>query len=124
RSNCVAVRIASQRALSHAGAAMIDPDVACVVSELEWQLDMIASEAAALHDSTLAHQGTTQHALAGIDRSIAAMRRVILDVLDLEAIENGQLTLARSPCELRVVLADASRQIASSRIACLASDRV
>lgn len=113
--------MASRRDLSHAEAAMIDPDVACVVSELEWQLDMIASEAAALHESVQPRRGSTQHALAGIDRSIAAMRRVILDVLDLEAVESGGLTLARGRCELDAVLSAAIRQVANPRIACLAS---
>lgn len=103
---------------------MIDPDVACVVSELEWQLDMIASEAAALHDSVQIHRGSTHHALAGIDRSIAAMRRVIVDVLDLEAIESGGLSLSRSPCELRAVVSDAIRQVANPRVTCIASEPV
>jgi K+-sensing histidine kinase KdpD len=94
----------------------IEPDVASVVSELESQLEVIANEAAALQQSAAGDEHTALHALSGIDRSIAVMRRVILDVLDLEAIELGTFRLHSSPSDLRAALVEAMQMVGSPTV--------
>jgi two-component system CheB/CheR fusion protein len=78
---------------------LLAPDVAHVVSELEVQLAALSQEAAALRNNSSFTEDASR-ALACIDRSIAVMRRVILDALDLKELETGTLRLDRRPIEL------------------------
>ena len=78
---------------------LLAPDVAHVVSELEVQLAALSQEAAALRNNSSFTEDASR-ALACIDRSIAVMRRVILDALDLKELETGSLRLDRRPVEL------------------------
>lgn len=94
----------------------IEPDVVSVVSELESQLELIATEAAALQKSAARDEHSAMHALSGIDRSIAVMRRLILDVLDLEAIELGTLRLQCRPSDLRASLLEAAHMVGSPSV--------
>ena len=82
---------------------LLAPDVAQVVSELELQLAALSQEAAALRNNSSFTEDATR-ALACIDRSIAVMRRVILDALDLKELETGTLRLERAQVELRAIV--------------------
>lgn len=85
------------------GQGWLHPDVACLVTELKSELEALEVDSDALQHSEV-DDGSARSLLAGIDHSIALMRRLILDTLDVRAIETGGFALERSLADLRTVL--------------------
>jgi K+-sensing histidine kinase KdpD len=82
----------------------LHPDVACLVTELKSELEALEVDTDELQHSEALEDGSARSLIAGIDHSISLMRRVILDTLDVRAIETGSFTLERSLTDVRSVL--------------------
>jgi len=82
----------------------LHPDVAYLVTELESELHALEEDTDALQHSEALDDRSARSLIAGIDHSISLMRRVILDTLDVRAIETGGFAIERSLTDVRSVL--------------------
>jgi signal transduction histidine kinase len=95
------------RALERANAAARARDevLAVVSHDLRGPLHAISLACEALRDEA---EGTSMRYLGAIDRAITRAERLITDLLEASAIENGALTLTRTPVDAASIVRQAA----------------
>ena len=101
--------------LPELGALQID-DVAQLVHDFKGPLSTIALEAWLLDDKLgAAADGEVRRAVARINHNLAFLDRMVNDLLDGCAADEGQLAIRRRATELRGLLADAIERVVTTR---------
>lgn len=96
-------RLAQALQVQEAAVHLRDNVLAIVAHDLRNPLDRIAASVALLLDETLAAESRPQ-LLAVVDRTVAAMTRLVRDLLDAASIDSGRLALDRRPTDISQVL--------------------
>ncbi len=99
-------RLAQALQVQEAAVHLRDDVLAIVAHDLRNPLDRIAASVALLLDDTLAAESRPR-LLAVVERTVAAMNRLVRDLLDAASIDSGRLALDRRAVDLTQVLESA-----------------
>jgi signal transduction histidine kinase len=102
---------------------MLESEVAEIVHDLKNPLSAITLEAMLLEDKIArGDRSGGVHSIARINRNVAFLDRLVLDLLDVCALAAGHLYLYREPTDLRALLRGVSERLGYGRIALDAND--
>lgn len=96
---------------------MLENEVAEIVHDLKNPLYAITLEAALLEDKLQrGDRATGLHSLRRIERNVAFLDRLVLDLLDVCALATGHFQLSREPTDLRALVAGVCHRVTGERV--------